>query len=120
MSKSTTRLVITVLTLITAVVHLVVLNINNIPHVFVIGSIYQLFALNGLGYLALLGALLLGFPRGQQRLLHYAYMAFAAVTIVAWYVVNEGDFNSILGVSTKVVELLLIVFLWLDLKHVQE
>lgn len=108
MNATSTRFMITILALYTAIVHLVVLNL---------GGLQPAFILNGLGYFALLGALLLRFPAGQERLLHYAFMAFAAVTIVAWYFIN-GDFSSPLGVSTKIVELLLIVFLWLDLKRI--
>ncbi|MCL5429204.1 MAG: hypothetical protein M1347_05295 [Chloroflexi bacterium] len=108
MSDKTIRLIIAVLGLYTAIVHLVILNLDGLE---------PLFILNGLGYFALLGALLFRIPAGQQRLLHYAYMAFALVTIIAYFVVNGAEgFASILGLSTKAVEVLLIVFLWLDLK----
>jgi hypothetical protein len=107
MSDRTVRTLVIILTLYTGFVHLVVLNL---------GGLEPLFILNGLGYLGLLGALLLRFPAGMQRLLHYAYMAYAAVTIVAWAIMN-GDFSDPIGVSTKTVEVLLIVFLWLDLKR---
>jgi hypothetical protein len=43
-------------------------------------------------------------------------MAYAAVTIVAWAIMN-GDFTDPIGVSTKTVEVLLIIFLWLDLQR---
>ena len=118
MSQKTIRTVITVLTLFTAMVHLFFLNFRDFDKIFTIGNLHNLFLLNGIAYLVLLGCLLARFPGGMQRLLHYAFMAFAAVTIVAWFVVNKGDFSSILGVSTKIVELALIAFLWLDLKHV--
>lgn len=109
MSERTTRLIIALLTLFTASVHLILLNRQ---------EIHPEFILNGFGYLALLGALWFKFPAGQQRLLHYAYMAFALVTILAYFVVNGSEgFESILGLSTKAVEVLLIVFLWLDLKN---
>ncbi len=108
MSNRNIRLIIALLTLITATVHLVVLNRQ---------ELHPEFLLNGLGYLGLLGALWFRFPAGQQRLLHYAYMAFALATIIAYFVVNGAEgFASILGLSTKAVEVLLIVFLWLDLK----
>lgn len=109
MSDRTIRAIITILGLYTAIIHLVVLNLGP-------DGILPLFVLNGLGYLALLGALLLRFPAGMQRLLHYAFMAYAAVTIVAWVIMN-GDFSDPIGVSTKTVETLLIIFLWLDLKR---
>lgn len=109
MSQSATRTAVIILTLITAIVHLVVLNL---------GGLQPMFILNGLGYLALLGALIWKFPAGQERLVYYAFMAYTLVTIVAWYMVNGAEgFGSILGVGTKVVEVLLIVFLWLDLKR---
>lgn len=107
MSDRTIRAIVVILTLYTGVVHLVVLNL---------GGLEPLFILNGLGYFGLLGALLLRFPASMQRLLHYAYMAYAAVTIVAWAIMN-GDFSDPIGVSTKTVEVLLIIFLWLDLKR---
>lgn len=108
MSDRTNRIIIGLLGLYTATVHLVILNLHGLQ---------PLFILNGLGYLALLGALLFRIPAGQQRLVHYAFMAFAAVTIVAWGIMN-GDFSDPIGVSTKTVEVLLIIFLWLDLKRI--
>lgn len=110
MSDRNLRLIIALLTIFTAAVHLVVLNRQ---------EIHLEFILNGLGYLGLLGALWFRFPAGQQRLLHYAYMAFALATIIAYFVVNGSDgLASILGLTTKTVEVLLIVFLWLDLKRI--
>lgn len=109
MSQSATRTIVIVLTLITAIVHLIVLNL---------GGLQPMFIANGLGYLALLAALVRKFPAGQERLVHYALMAYATVTILAWYMVNGAEgFSSVLGVGTKVVELLLIVFVWQDLKQ---
>ena len=110
MSDRTIRIIITILGLYTAIVHLVVLNLGP-------DGILPLFVLNGLGYLALLGALLFRIPAGQARLVHYAFMAYAAVTIVAWAIMN-GDFSDAVGVSTKTVEVLLVFFLWLDLKRI--
>lgn len=107
MSDRTIRTLVVLLTLYTGIVHLVVLNL---------GGLQPLFILNGLGYFGLLAALLLRFPAGMQRLLHYAFMAYTAVTIVAWLIMN-GDFSDPIGVSTKAVEVLLIVFLWLDLQR---
>lgn len=107
MSDRTIRVIITILGLYTATVHLVVLNL---------GGLEPLFILNGLGYFALLGALLFRIPANQQSLVHYAFMAYAAVTIIAWVIMN-GDLSDPIGVSTKSVEVLLIIFLWLDLKR---
>jgi len=108
MSEKSTRFMIIVLTLFTAAVHLIVLNL---------GGLQLLFVLNGLGYLALLGALLFRFPAGRQTLLHYAYMLYALATILAWVIVPGT--RDTLGYSTKAVEVLLIVFLWINLKRVQ-
>jgi hypothetical protein len=108
MSANANRIIIAILGLYTAIIHLVVLNLGP-------DGILPLFVLNGLGYFALLGALLFRIPAGRQGLVHYAFMAYAAVTIVAWAIMN-GDFSDPVGVSTKAVELLLIIFLWLDLK----
>ena len=108
MSGNTTRTVIILLTLATAIVHGVLLNL---------GGFSVLFTLNALGYLALLGAFVFKFPPGREVLVHYALMAYAAVTIVAWAVMN-GD-RGPLGYSTKLIEMLLIIFLWIDLGRVR-
>ena len=117
MSRSTLRSSIIILTLITALVHLVVLNIGIYNDT---GSIEPLFTLNGLGYFGFLWALLNppGFLRGKDILVHYGFMAYAAVTILAWALIN-GDFSDPVGVGTKVVEVLLIVALWLHLKSAE-
>lgn len=117
MNESTNRLVIALLALFTAIVHLVILNVRDFSQVFVVGSLNQMFALNGLGYLGLLSGLWLRIPAGQQRFLHYAFMAFTAITIVAWYVVNQGEIVLGLGVITKIVEILIIAALWMNLKY---
>ena len=113
MTKSTLRTLIVVLTLITAGVHLILLNMSVLDET---GSIDIPFTLNGLGYLALLAALLYGFPAGREKLVHYAFIAYTLVTILAWYFIN-GDFTDPVGVFTKTVEVLLIVFLWMHLQR---
>jgi hypothetical protein len=104
---------IILLTLITAAVHLILLNIGILRDK---GSIDILFTLNGLGYLALLGALLYNFPAGRERLVHYAFIAFTLVTVIAWLVLN-GDFSDPISLFTKAVEVLLIVLLWMNLQR---
>lgn len=99
------RNLIIVLTLITAIVHLVVLNLGE--------HILPMFVANGLGYLALLGAFVWGFPKGQERLVLYAFIAYTAVTIAAWAAIGTRD---TLAYGTKLVEVLLIYFLWQNLK----
>lgn len=104
MNRATLRVAIVVLTLITAGIHLFLgIRFSDI-----------LFLLNAIGYAVLLVALLrpFSFLSGQENLVHYAFMAFAAVTIIAWLVMN-GDFSDPLGVGTKIDEILLIVALWL-------
>ena len=112
MNRSTLRTLIVVFTLITAVIHLV-LGFGSLGD----GFFGVLFILNTVGYLALLVALLrpLAFLQGQEKLVHYGFMAFAAVTIIAWLVMN-GDFTNPIGLVTKIDELLLIVVLWLHLQ----
>ena len=111
MSASSIRYMIIVLTLFTAAVHGVVLNLQ-------MGTVDVLFTLNALGYLALLGALLAGWPPSRSRLVHYAFIGYTAFTILAWLVVN-GDFSDPVGLSNKVGEALLVVFLWLHLGATQ-
>lgn len=113
MTKSSLRGIIVLLTLFTAGVHLIVLNLSILQ---VKGSIDLLFTLNGLGYLALLGALLFNFPAGRERLVHYAFMGYTFVTILAWLFLN-GDFGDPVGLSTKAAEALLIIFLWMHLQR---
>jgi hypothetical protein len=115
MSRSTLRTGIIVLGLITAFVHLVVLNISFLRQT---GRVDILFTLNGLGYLGLLGlfVLNLSFLSGQRRLLYYAFMAFAAVTILAFLAKGGTGFGGRpfdpIGWATKLDEVLLILALW--------
>jgi plastocyanin len=111
MNRSILRWSIAALGLFTAMAHLTL----NIP--FSIESTH--FTLNGLGYLALLGALFINPPRniplisfitGQRRLIHYAFMGYTAVSIVAW--VFLGKPYTMLGYVTKADEVLLILALW--------
>jgi len=101
-----TQIGILLLALVTAVVHLVLLNIQ-------MGKIDILFTLNGLGYLALLAAyyLPLPFARENRSLVGWAFMAFEAITVLAWVFIGA---RSALGYVTKIVELGLIGLLWID------
>jgi len=109
MTRSTLRAIILVTGLITALVHLVLLNV-------LMGTIDPLFTLNGLGYLGLLASLFLDLPvvSKQRTLVHWAFMAFAAVTILAWVVMGR-PYNA-LGYVTKLDELILIAALFLHLR----
>lgn len=110
MKRSSLGVVVLVTGLITALVHLVLLNIS-------MGKIDPLFTLNGLGYLALLASLFLSLPvvSKQQPLVHWAFMAFAVVTILAWAVMAPRPFDA-LGYFTKLDELVLIAALYLHLR----
>lgn len=112
MTRSTLRTLIVVFSLITALIHLI-LGIGSLGN----GFLGALFLLNTIGFLVLLVALLrpFAFLQGQERLVHYGFIAFTAVTILAWLVLN-GDFTNILAVVTKIDELLLIIVLWLHLQ----
>jgi len=109
MNKSVLRAVILVTGLITALVHLY-LNVT-------MGHIDLLFTLNGLGYLGLLAAFFFNLPwiSRQRTLLHYLFMLFAAVTIVAWFILSP-DRSALLGILTKIDEVILIIALFLDLR----
>ena len=84
-----------------------------------------LFILNGLGYLGLLGAYFLpiSFLQDKRKLVWWGLFLFVIVTIIAWlviwvgfYVVRDGvpffSHDSIYGVPSKVVELILLWLLW--------
>jgi hypothetical protein len=112
MSRSSLRVAILVLGLITALVHLVVLNM------LLVGDglgVSPIFALNGLGYLGLLAAFFWNVPFSstRRRLLHYVFMGYAALTVLAWIPAGSRD---IIGFGTKLDELLLIAALWMHLR----
>lgn len=86
-----------------------------------------LFLLNGLGYLALLGAFFLPIPLLQQRhqTVWWALFAYVCVTIIAWLVIWVGmnviangvpffSRDSLYGVPAKIVEVILLFLLWRD------
>lgn len=86
-----------------------------------------LFLLNGVGYLGLLGAYFLPIPFFQKnhKLVWWALVLFAIVTIIAWlviwvgfYVIRDGtpffSHDSIYGVPAKIAEILLLLFLRAD------
>jgi len=77
------------------------------------------FLVNGVGYLILIGAFWLtqGSTDFVRRLVHYLLMAFTAGSIVAWVIVNGGRFFLALSIFDKAIEVLLIVALWLHLRH---
>ncbi len=108
MSRSTLRVVILITGLITALVHLVLLSI-------LIGEVAVLFILNGLGFLALLGAFYFNptFLANRRRLVHYAFIAYTALTILLWI---PGGTRSLVGYGTKIDEVILLAALWMHLR----
>lgn len=112
MSRSTVRLAILVLGLFTAFVHLIVLNVSFVRDT---GSPDLLFTLNGLGYLGLLAAFFWKLPWISERrsLLHYLFIGYTAVTILAWVAMGA---RNVIGYATKLDEVLLIAALWMHLK----
>ena len=114
MNRSTLRTAIIILTLITAGIHLY-LNVRS-------GHFEPAFTANALGYLALMVALfmpppfLAGMLKGRETLLHYVYMGFTAITIIAYFVISAQAFTDVLGLIAKADEVLLIVALWLHLR----
>lgn len=72
-----------------------------------------LFILNGLGYLGLLAAYFLPIPIAQERhnLVRWAFIAYTAVTVIAWVVMGS---RIILGYTTVAMEILLIILLFAD------
>lgn len=108
MNRSTTRTVILITGLITALVHLIVLNLRGLS---------PLFLLNGLAYLVLLGLFFFNptIVAERRRLFHFAFMAFTAVTIIAFVLV--GDPANWFGWATKVDEVVLLVALWMNMSN---
>ena len=76
--------------------------------------------LNGLGYLALLGAYFLPIPFFQQRrnLVWWALMGYTVLTFVLWIILGNKDFvpgtSSATGYYAKAAELFLMGFLLAD------
>jgi hypothetical protein len=78
-------------------------------------------ALNGLGYLALLGAYFLPIPFFQQRhnLVWWALLGYTVLTFVLWVILGDKSFtfdfsNAAIGYYAKTAELFLIGFLLAD------
>ena len=119
MNRSTLRGVILILGLFTAIVHLMVLNIIVFQEK---GAIDPLFTPNGIAYLVLLYAVLRppSFLAGREKLVHYTFIAFTAVTILTFLALGGTGFGGkeldLLGWITKIDEVLLIIALFLHLR----
>jgi len=77
-------------------------------------------ALNGFGYLALLGAYFLPIPFFQQRhkLVWWALFGYTLLTIILWIILGDKQFvpgtSSAVGYYAKAAEVVLLAFLWAD------
>jgi hypothetical protein len=74
-----------------------------------------LFSANALGYVVLPAALHASHPvlRRFRRATRWALIAFAAVTVVAYVALIQGQFDA-LGVADKAIEVLLIALLLVE------
>jgi hypothetical protein len=76
--------------------------------------------LNGLGFLALLGAYFLPIPFLQERhkLVWWVLVGYTVLTIVLWVIMGEKTFvagtSSATGYYAKAAEVFLLAFLWAD------
>jgi len=78
-------------------------------------------ALNGFGYLALLGAYFLPISFFQQRhnLVWWAFLGYTILTFVLWIILGDKNFifdfsNAAIGYYAKTAEVILLAFLWAD------
>jgi hypothetical protein len=62
-----------------------------------LGSIDPMMTLNGLGYLALTAAYVLGWFADRRKWLLLAFIAFTAVTILGWAALGDKSFSTMLG-----------------------
>ncbi|MCS6801134.1 MAG: hypothetical protein RMM58_04880 [Chloroflexota bacterium] len=114
MPISPLRLAITLLALATALIHFSLL--------FMMGRFDVAFFLNGVGYLALTFAYLTNVPLGAARrpLLHFLFIGYTGVTILAWVALGEKNPAAPLGAIgyiDKIIEILLIVALVISLQR---
>jgi hypothetical protein len=77
--------------------------------------------LNGLGYLALLGAYFLPIPFFQQRhrIVWWALLGYTVLTFILWLILGDKNFtfdfsNAAIGYYAKTAELFLVAFLLAD------
>ena len=78
-------------------------------------------ALNGFGYLALLGAYFLPIPFFQERhrLIWWVFLGYTVLTFILWVILGDKNFtfdfsNAAIGYYAKAAELFLIGFLLAD------
>ena len=114
MSRNTLRILVLIFGAITALVHLLYLGVGSLgnPAATPPGI---LFILNGIAYIVLIVVVAFDLLPKQRALVHYALIAFTAVTIIAYFVVNKGV-GGPLGWITKLDEVALIIVTYLHLK----
>lgn len=107
-SLNSRRYLIILLAVATGLIHLIVLG-------FLFGGPQPLFILNGLGYLALIAALYF-IPQlaGSRGLIRWVLIAYTAITLIAYFVMNWPDVWGPMGLITKAIEVVLIVLLLMD------
>ncbi len=113
MSRNTLRILVLIFGIITALVHLFLGfgswgNPDAVPPGF-------LFVLNGIAYIVLVVVVAFDLLPKQRALVHYALIAFTAVTIIAYFVVN-GGLGGPLGWITKLDEVALIIATFMHLR----
>ncbi len=98
-----------VLTVLTALLHI------GLGSSFFQDVMGKIFILNGLGYLSLLAALYF-LPQfaGMRSFVRWVLMAFTAVTIIGYFVLNPMALTSPPGLVDKAIEVALIVLLYLE------
>ncbi len=107
------RTLIIILTLITAGIHF---------YFYATGEkgilLYQMFLLNGLGYLGLLGLLYLPLrlPDSIHRLVRPAFIGYTILTIVLYIIISaqSGIWSAPLAPIAKLDELILVTQLWAE------
>jgi hypothetical protein len=116
MNRAILRVGIPLLALITAAVHFW-LFYNGLSR----GRPNYQFLANSAGYIVLIAAFVSNFQWSfiSQRIVHYAFMAFAVGSIIAWMVENGGRFLPEVSAITKTIEVVLIIALWLDLAYME-
>jgi len=104
LNLTSSRLGIVILALITALIHL---------YLCLDSGFDIVFFMNFLGYLTLTGAFILPIPLLQHyhRQVRWAFMAFAAVTIIAWIFMGMRVW---FGYADKAIEVVLLVLLWFE------
>jgi len=84
-----------------------------VARLFLAGFFAALFDLDGLGYIVLTAALYLPAFARFRRLTRWALIALTAATIVAYFVLIQGQYDAI-GIADKIAEVALIVLLVIE------